>query len=215
MPRRAESYRGLAQATRLQVLDAVIARPGIGFAELAELTGLHQNTLRGHVRVLEVTGLLRSRSEHRGTRGRPRTVFAAVRGDEPDEAADRRVLDAMHRGDLYRRLLSGEHEAGSAADAAALHQLDALYSHLDDLGLQPELDEAELTARLVPCPFDSPVAGVRETACRVHETLIRDVLVRAGGPLELDSVMPYATPQECRVHLCRSCDAPSPGSAGE
>lgn len=181
MPRNAEKYRGLAQATRLKVLDAVIARPGVGVAELADLTGLHQNTLREHVRVLETTGLLRSRSEHRGSRGRPRTVLTAVRGDEPDEAADRRVLEAMRHGDLHRRLLPGGHEVGSAADAAALHQIDALYWHLDGLGLQPELDEAELTAHLVPCPFDSLVAGTREAACRVHETLIRDVLVRAEG----------------------------------
>ncbi|MBL0885494.1 winged helix-turn-helix domain-containing protein [Myceligenerans indicum] len=215
MPRRAKRYRGLAQASRLKVLDIVMARPGIGFAELADLTGLHQNTLRDHVRVLESTGLLRSRSEHRGTRGRPRTVLTAVRGDEPDEAADQSVLDAMRYGDLHRRLLSGEHDVGSEADTAELHQLDALYWHLDGLGLQPELDEAELTAHLVPCPFDSPASGVRETACRVHETLVRDVLVRAGGPLELDSVMPYVTPQECRVQLRRRCDVSSPGTARE
>ena len=71
-------------------------------------------------------------------------------------------------------------------DEDAMHQLDALYEHLDELGLEPDLDEKNLEVALSPCRFHTLVAEQGHAVCRVHEGLIRDVLNRAEGPLEVD-----------------------------
>lgn len=177
---------------------AILQSPGIGFAELSDRTGLHENTLRSHLRILETEGFIRSDRVHTGGRGRPRTAFVPVRSDDPDIDAERRIAEAKRQGDLLRRVLPTQ---DSGLDADALHQIDALYQHLDDVGLEPDVDEAGLTVQLNPCPFHSVVENNREAACRVHEELIRGVLSRAGGPVELERVIPFTTPSTCHVHL--------------
>lgn len=181
------------------MLDIILDRPAIGFADLSRATGLHENTLRDHLRVLETEGFIRSELEHTGGRGRPRSLFSPVRGDDPSDEAERRIAEAKRQGDLLRRVLPAETTSGLSEDA--LHQIDALYQHLDDVGLEPDIDEGELVVELNPCPFHSLVEDNREVACRVHEELIRTVLHRAGGPVELAQLLPYTTPQSCHVHL--------------
>lgn len=208
MPRRADAFRGLAHASRLRVMDAVLASPGVGLAELAERTGLHENTLRDHVRVLEAEGLILASTAHRGTRGRPPTVYHPVRGEHRSAVAERRIEAAKRHGDLLRRVVP---EADAAdLEPPAQHQLDALYEHLDDVGLSPEVDERSLAIDLVPCPFHSLVAQNRDVVCHVHEELIRVVLEQAGGPVELDRLLPYVTEHACRVELRRA----HPGADG-
>ncbi len=181
------------------MLDIILDRPLIGFADLSEATGLHENTLRDHLRVLEAEGFIRSEHEHTGGRGRPRSLFSAVRGEDPHDDAERRIAEAKRQGDLLRRVMPSATASELSDDA--LHQIDALYQHLDDVGLEPEVDEGEMLVELNPCPFDTLVEDNREVACRVHAELIRGVLHRAGGPVELERLLPYTTPHSCHVHL--------------
>lgn len=197
MARRVDSFRGLAQASRLRVLGVVLEEPGLALTDIAERTGLHENTLRDHVRVLEDQGFLDSELEHRGTRGRPRRLYRVVSPETSHPLAQRRIEIAKQHGDLLRRMVGDE----SALDEESLHQLDALYEHLDDVGLTPDLDERKLTVTLVPCPFHELVDENREVVCQVHEALIRNVLERAGGPIALDRLLPYTTTHTCRVVL--------------
>lgn len=198
MARRTTAYRGLAQASRLRVLDAVMTHPRAPLSVLVEETGLHENTLRDHLRVLENEGFVRSERDHRGTRGRPRAVYRATTPSDVDVAAEDRIAAAGARGELLRRLVP---QAQSDLPPDAVHQVDALYEHLDDLGLRPDVDEGSLHVELQPCPFQSLVDDTRDVICTVHATLIRDVLVRTGGPLGLGDIEPYRTPQSCRVNL--------------
>lgn len=211
MPRHADAYRGLAHASRLKVLAAVLNSPGIDLATLARVTGLHSNTIRDHMRVLEHEGFVRGSTERTGGRGRPRKVYRPVRGTDSHAEAEKRVRDAMHRGDLMRKVArTDEH-----LDPEATHQIDALYEHLDDVGLLPDVDEDALTVDLTPCMFDSMVAENQEIACQVHTELIKDVLVRAGGPVELDRLLPYRTPKRCRVYLAMAGTAAEPENSAE
>ncbi len=210
MPRRADAYRGLAQISRLKVLDVVQATPGVGLAELTASTGLHENTLRDHMRVLETEGFVRTEVEHRGTRGRPRTVFHPVLSETESDAARRRIESAAHHGDLLRKIRPDAEVSSLGPDA--LHQIDALYEHLDDVGLDPLLDEDGLTVELIPCPFHDLIEEGREIACRVHEGLIRNILTQADGPVELERLLPFTTAHTCHVHLQvrESASEPSP-----
>lgn len=205
MPRPMHAHRGLAQASRLEVAYLVMERPGISLAELSEETGLHANTLRDHVRVLIAEGIIRSETERRPTRGRPPAVYFPVRATTDNEMAQRRVDEAKRHGDLLRRIMASE---APELDEDAMHQLDALYEHLDELGLEPDLDEKNLEVALSPCRFHTLVAERGHAVCRVHEGLIRDVLDRAEGPLEVDRLLPLVTDHQCELLLrLRPADA--------
>lgn len=180
----------------------VLEQPGISLAELSEKTGLHANTLRDHVRVLTSEGIIRSEVEHRAMRGRPRALYYPMDAATENEAAQRRIEQAKKHGDLLRRVMPDtEPDAALALDQDGVHQLDALYEHLDEVGLDPRLAERELEVALRPCAFHTLVANHREALCRVHENLIREVLARAGGPVEIDRLLPLVTDHRCELLL--------------
>jgi len=198
MPRPTDAYRGLAQSSRLRVLAALMDTPGAGLADLSPRLGLHVNTLRDHLRVLESEGLVRSEIEHTGRRGRPRLRFSPVLPTEPNEVEDRRLQEAIRQGELMRAVLPATR---SGLPLAATHQLDALVHHLDDVGLRPKVDEKALTVELFPCRFHVLLTDDQSVICRVHEELMRSVLARAGGPVEIDHVTAFSTTRPCRVRL--------------
>lgn len=200
MPRRTHAHRGLAQASRLQVAALVMDQPGISLADLSEHTGLHANTLRDHVRVLSDEGIIRSEIEHRATRGRPRALYYPVESSADNPEAQRRIDAAKRHGDLLRRVVP-DMTAPPELDEEGVHQLDALYEHLDEVGLDPRQEETGLEFALRPCAFHSLVADHREMLCRVHEGLIRDVLDRSGGPVEIDRLLPLVTEHRCELML--------------
>ncbi|NYE19363.1 helix-turn-helix domain-containing protein [Microbacterium immunditiarum] len=199
MPRRVDDYRGLAQASRIRLLDAIQSQPGILLSELASRTGLHENTVRDHVRVLEDRGLIVSRATPQGTRGRPPLGFHPVRDASANPVARSRIERAAEHGDLLRRLVPCVREL----PAEALHQLDVLYEHLDDAGLEPEIDEASLIVRLRPCPFYPLMDDEDEklVVCAVHQRLADEILHQVPGPLEISAYRPFVTPHECRIEL--------------
>lgn len=173
-------------------------RPGLGLDELGELTGLHENTLRDHLKVLIAESMVRSESEPAAGRGRPRLIYFPIDASTVNERVQSRIDDAKHRGDLLRRVMPGQ---PVDLDDEALHQLDALYEHLDSVGLDPELDEMALSVQMTPCPFHKLIAANPEVICTVHEGLVRDVLLRAGGPVEVDQLLPFVTPHQCTLQL--------------
>ena len=211
MPRRTDAYRGLAQPSRLRVMYELLERPGQALAELAEATGIHKNTLRDHLRVLEAEGFVVRITEHRGTRGRPRELFEPSGPDNP--VAAKRIEHAKRHGDFMRSVMLHESTEGTDADVA--HQFDALYEHLDDVGLQPQIEEESLTVQLAPCAFHALVEDRMPILCHVHAELVRGVLLQAGGPLEVDRLLPLVTPHECRLLLQRTDAAPETAATTE
>src|SRR5690606_35762601 len=102
----------------------------------------------------------------------------------------RRVQQAAQHGDLLRRM--NVDTATPGLDDDALHQIDALYEHLDDSGFQPQLDD-ELRIDLIPCPYSTLVDSDQELVCRVHARLISDTLSQVPGPVELTLLEPRLT----------------------
>lgn len=200
MPRRIEDFRGLTQASRVRLLHAIQSVPGRKLQELAEEADLHVNTAREHLHVLETEGLIVSRPLSTGSRGRPPVVFDPVSTSETNPHADRRTAQAKSTGDLLRRMdPSLDHAQKIGADAQ--YQLDALYSHLDDAGFEPELDLDGLEFNLQPCTYHELIETHGEMICAVHARLIQDQLDQVGGPLEVENFEPFVTPHQCRVSL--------------
>lgn len=183
----------------MRLLNEVQHHPGLRLRELAERTDLHENTVRDHLVVLENEGLVSRRTDHRGTRGRPPATYHPVDDARHNAAAERRVQRAREHGDLLRRIVP---EAGTASlGDDALHQLDTLYEHFDDAGLQPDLDEERLEVALVPCPYYHLLSENQSLVCNVHERLIHDVLAQVPGPVQLTVLEPFVREHQCRVTL--------------
>ncbi len=200
MPRRTTDFRGLAEPSRVRLLREVQAAPGSTLKQLADGTGLHINTAREHLQTLEKEGFVTSQARPTGARGRPPVVYLPVDDPSMNAAARRRIDRAREKGDLLRRIMP-DPDRTAGLDEAALHQLDALYEHLDDAGLSPELDEPRLRVGITPCPFYRIVDDDRELACAVHARILRDILTQVPGPLHLQELLPFVGPTACLVVL--------------
>ncbi|GAA5204669.1 helix-turn-helix domain-containing protein [Microbacterium jejuense] len=204
MPRRAHDYRGLTQPRRLQLLRAIQRAPGRRAGELASECGIPLNTVRDHLRVLEDEGLIRGETVQVGMRGRPPVVFHPVREAALSPAASARVHGADERGRMLRAVTrppTAVRAADTALDADAVRQLDVLYEHLDDAGLDPAVDEGSLSFDLAPCRYHDMIDEDRALVCRVHARLVRDVLAQTDGPLAVERLEPFVTAHRCRLQL--------------
>ncbi|WP_243077278.1 helix-turn-helix domain-containing protein [Microbacterium sp. SS28] len=203
MPRRAHDFRGLTQPRRMQLLRAIQRVPGRRAGELASECGIPLNTVRDHLRVLEDEGLIRSETVQVGTRGRPPVVFHPVRESSSSAVAEARVVGAHDRGRMLRAVTRTE---APVLDPEASRQLDVLYEHLEDAGLDPTVDEEALSFDLAPCRYHDMIDEDRALVCGVHERLVRDVLAHADGPLSLQVLQPFVTAHRCRLLLTAASD---------
>ncbi|MHA3684024.1 helix-turn-helix domain-containing protein [Leucobacter sp. HY1910] len=201
MPRRIEDYRGLTQLSRVKLMHAIQRRPGRLLAELAEEVGIHINTARDHVRVLEAEGLITSRPVATGVRGRPPVVFDPVERAHENPVAAQRTESACAQGDMLRKI-APHLDQTAELPAAAAHQVDTLYTHLEDVGLEPQITGDGLTIDVAPCKFAGMLEAEKRTICSVHATLVRDQLTHVDGPLKLGRLSPFVTEDLCRIELC-------------
>jgi len=199
VPRRVGDFRGLTQPSRARLLRAIQREPGRRATELADECAMPLNTARDHLRVLEVEGLIRGETRSTGGRGRPPLVFHPVREAASNSAAGERVAAARRRGSLRRAALG---TAEADADSAVV-QLDVLYEHLDDVGLEPVIDEEALTFELTPCRYHDLIDAEQALVCSMHARLVRDVLRQVDGPLALHRLDPFVTAHTCRLVLER------------
>ncbi len=73
-------YSAISSYSRVEILALIQARPERTIAELTDATGLHANTVREHLQRLIEAGHVIQSTEHRITRGRPRTLYSAATG---------------------------------------------------------------------------------------------------------------------------------------
>lgn len=178
-------------------------QPGQRANELAAELDLAVNTARDHLRVLEEEGLIRSEPVTTGTRGRPPIIFHPVRERGSNPVAEDRTAGAQKRGELLRAAT----KAPGAQDRAAQAQIDVLYEHFDDAGLQPSVDDEALSFELAPCNYHDAIDADQSLVCSVHARLVGDVLRQVDGPLALKRLEPFVTPHSCRLQLTRRRNA--------
>ena len=200
MPRRVEDYRGLTQVSRLRLLRAVQREPGRLLQDLAVEAGVHINTARDHLRVLEEEGLIVSAPVETGRRGRPPLGYSPVRRADQTPQARRRADEAKQRGRMLRTV-APDLDPGADLGDDATHQLDALYEHLEDAGLEPEISEDRLTVGLMPCMYQEFIDEDRPLVCSVHAKLVRHQLEQVSGPVELRRLHPFVEKDRCLLVL--------------
>ncbi|UGS28374.1 helix-turn-helix domain-containing protein [Microbacterium resistens] len=212
MPRPAHAYRSISQPARLRLLHEIQRHPGVLARDLADRLSTPINTVRDHLAVLVREGLIVGEPQHRATRGRPAIAYRTVVDHTESIPAARRITDAERRGALLRATIGGAPRR-PALDEDVLRQLDVVYEHLDEVGLQPRIDEDALTVELTPCALYAADDNY-ETACQVHACLVRDLLRQTAGPLVLNEVVPFFSPSLCLLTLRHGRAEETPAGAG-
>jgi DNA-binding transcriptional ArsR family regulator len=143
---RYDSSDPLENDTRGAIYETVRESPGIYFAKLADVTGVAEETVRYHARILEEEGLV----EQREVRGRRRLYPLEVDGNRRlaaalEEPAAAAVLAAIERHEPAS--LSGLADAVDRAPSTMSHHLDRLEA--DGLVVR-ERDGDALRVRLQP-----------------------------------------------------------------
>ncbi|WP_370324213.1 helix-turn-helix transcriptional regulator [Euzebya sp.] len=223
-PSQAQLHRALSSPARTRLLEALREMPGGGDAQvLATRVGLHANTVRAHLAVLEEAGLVVSAPEARDRPGRPRLVYTPTEratgaaGDEGayqflatiltgylSAVADDPAAAARDAGAAWGRHLVDRPGPFERVDSAAA--LDVLVRLLDDIGFAPELDDDGDGPRVLlrRCPFLGLAKDHQEVVCSVHLGLMRGALAELGGEVEARDLLPLVEPMLCISHLTTS-----------
>ena len=225
----AEAHRALSDPARLKLFDLIVEsdRP-LDIPEMSEAVGLHPNTVRSHLRRLELVGLVVPEVEARTTRGRPRILF------KPGPDAE----DMGHGARSYKLLatmLAGFVNAGLEPEAGAElagrswgsylsaqfrpHPGDPvdlqvaagmIQKMMDGLGFEPELSDTPdgVDVLLHNCPFRDIAARYPQTVCSLHLGILRGALADARSDIRATELLPFVTPTLCIARL-----ESQPGSA--
>jgi predicted ArsR family transcriptional regulator len=205
-------HRALADPHRAEIAEALDEAVGaLDATELAGRLGLHANTVRWHLGILEDAGLVRSRAERRATPGRPRRVWEPVPGAARDDAGEHRALaralvsvvaglpdaaaDAKTAGRAWGRRLG--REAGPRSGRA----VDRLVGVLRERGFEPEADGLDVTMRR--CPFADLARESPRVVCAMHRGLVEGVLSEVGSELAVAELAVFPRPDVCVLKLAR------------
>lgn len=179
------------------------APDGLDTNALAELVGLHPNTMRWHLGRLADEGLVQSVARARGLRGRPRvvhrltsegvvsgrdeyrllaTMLAAALGSDPD-GAHRAYATGLEWG---RHLSAAEPDA----DVASL---------LDREGFAAEQTEDRIEMRR--CPFYALAEMNPQVICTLHHGIIDGALAEMGSRRRVERLDAFVEPALCVARL--------------
>jgi predicted ArsR family transcriptional regulator len=176
------------------VRQAILRRAGDGAATLPELAaaaGVHLNTARAHVAVLEAAGALTAEAAPPAGRGRPPLRYRLA-DDYTLPTSDFRGLAELLATAVARSHQSPEelHRVGEdwgrylAGRPGTTQELErVLPAALERLGFDARLEGRELRLSACPCRLVSP--GRPELVCNLAIAVTEGVLAGAGSDLHV------------------------------
>jgi predicted ArsR family transcriptional regulator len=182
-------------------------------AQIADVLGLHANTVRPHLERMREVGLLEVRSEAGGGVGRPQHLYslapdAPSLGLEPPpfpmlarvllEVAHTAGLDASDLGDAGR--VQGKADADRWSGESDV--VEALTVEQARLGFDPEVVDLERGAVMAfaHCPFRELADRHPDLVCALHQGLVEG-LVDGIGRAEVVRFHPLLDRTPCQVEL--------------
>ena len=216
-PRRSSSGRthSASRERLLRLLEA--QRVPTSLAAIVLATGLHENTVRGHLESLQRDGFVTRRRAEASGRGRPAWLWQAVRRDPSTPYAPLAgvlaatimrtsadpVGDAREAGRQWgRELIATEADVDGPSrptDATAARR--RVVDLMREQGFAPDpLDDHE-TVLLRRCPLIEAASRHPEVICAVHLGMVDGALeslgVRDAGP----TLVPFSGPGECTLRV--------------
>ena len=219
----AEAHKALSDPARLQLFTLILeSNHPLDVSEMSETVGLHQNTVRSHLRRLELVGLVTPQIEPRTTRGRPKVLFKP--GPEAEEmgrgARNYKLLATMLAGFINAGLKDPETDAelagrswggylsaqfrpqpGDPVDLQAAAEM--ILRMMDRLGFEPEVTQTPegVDVQLHNCPFRDIAAKYPKTVCSLHLGILRGALAEVKSDAEATVLLPFVTPNLCVAKL--------------
>jgi predicted ArsR family transcriptional regulator len=224
------THRALSEASRVRIVEELGRNPApMDVNQLAGRLGLHHNTIRAHLEVLERAGLVVGRPERRALPGRLRTAYRlTATAPVGDHTSGYRLLAEVLASYLTGSLAdpgAAAAEAGRAWGRFLVERLspferpghaqalDRVRRLLADLGFEPEVEgeDGDTTRVLLHrCPFHDLARRRPEIACGVHQGLMQGALQELGAGVEVEGLEPFAVPSLCVVRLRRAAPAGRP-----
>ena len=189
---------------RQMILDALkSARDGLDTNQLAERLGLHPNTIRWHLGVLNDAGLVQAAPEPRGGRGRP-SIVHRLTGEGIARGRDEYRLLATMLTDVVSTDRDGEARAYEAGVRWGRHlqqgEPDANIAELlDQEGFAAEQHGDKVEMRR--CPFYALAEDSPQVICTLHHGIIDGALAEAGSEQTVERLDPFVEPGLCIAHL--------------
>ncbi len=163
-------------------------------AEIADILGLHVNTVRPHLERMRDVGLLRVDTEARGQVGRPQHRYSLAEdapslGLEPSPfpMLARVLLQAAADGGLEGADLTDAARDQGRADgrrwAEGTDTLEALLVEQAKLGFDPAMveDDGGATIAFAHCPFQALAESHPELVCSLHCGLVEGLVEELGA----------------------------------
>ena len=216
MAGRTLEHRALADPTRQRLLELLRAsEEPQPVAALAASLGLHSNTVRAHLQLLERAELVVSTADRSGERGRPPMLFSAV----PAEAEEEHALLATSLASALEPLADGVEIAATAGrswggvmvdrlepgreptDEACIERVASL---LRRRGFAPEVGANELVMHR--CPFRQLAERYPRVVCSFHAGLIDGALHELGAGVGLEGLEAWVTPSTCVARFSSRTD---------
>jgi predicted ArsR family transcriptional regulator len=208
-------HRALAEDHRVQIVETLRAEPdGLGVREVAHRLGIHENTVRWHLGILDDAGFLDSRPAANGKPGRPKMLYVLRPGAVDSTTRDEHRLLATILTGTLAELEDGRQraeEAGRAwgrylvrrpsplermSDEQALAEVTQL---LDDEGFAAAAEGTEIHMRR--CPFHALAETNPAIVCGVHRGIVSGALEELGSDLEVGGLDVFVRPDLCIARL--------------
>ncbi len=211
---------GESASRRREVLRVLRTSPDpMSIAAIADVLGVHPNTVRFHLDSLVGDGQVEHVELDRKGPGRPALMFRAVRqmdrggtrhyrllaeilavafAGEPDASAK-----ALAAGRAWGHKLDSSLEAVPTDRASADAAIDHLVNMLEELGFAPERRAAdgEQQVGLRHCPFLELAENRTAVVCPVHLGLMQGAMEAWGAPVSVDRLDAFVEPDLCVAHL--------------
>lgn len=189
-----------AQGRLLEILRSLDGPATL--VQLSEASGLHVNTVRGHLDALRDRGrVTRLRGVPLG-RGRP--AWSYVAREAPYAALAEALATGLESGPGLppaEAALHGGREWGARLrdrlDLTGQEPHERVLVALDHVGFRPQLGD-DGGVRLTHCPFIDAARAHPEAVCSVHRGLVEGAL---GSAIDPTALKPFAEPGACIVDL--------------
>jgi predicted ArsR family transcriptional regulator len=213
---RLDVLKALGDNTRYAIyLELARSATPLATADIAEVLGLHPNTVRPHLERMREVGLLEVRTEVPSGVGRPQNLYALA------TTAPSLGLEPPTFPLLARMLVRLAEMAGASGDDAAdvgreqgrldaraytraASCLEALVHQLETLGFDPAVDGSpdgeEAVVAFAHCPFRELAEAHPELVCSLHRGLVEG-FVETMGDTRVDDFHSLVHRDPCQVTL--------------
>lgn len=213
-------HKALASAARRRILEQLRDTPSAGVTQLAAAVGLHPNTIRSHLRVLEQADLVSVTDGAPSGAGRPARRYHAVE-PAPGQSVHAMVAtvladivdDTYADSQLADKVRSNAHVLGyelacqrRPATGSRARVLDELSVLLGELGFDPKIELDGGAPRVVArsCPVRGLAVRHPAVACALHRGVTDGALAALAGPYEVDTVDAQPSGGVCTTQLRRT-----------